>query len=83
MIHTISEYTAQYDDANSAVRPRSGDQYKIPEDPDATGTTADGREWDAFKRRMQAAGVECAGYSHSVDGWDYYDICQIPADELC
>lgn len=72
--YAVSSYTAQFDDAvTPRVELEAGDIYRIPEDPDGTGMTADGREWSAFSRRMRDAGLR-GEYSHTADVWDYYNL---------
>ncbi len=79
--HTICSYTGSF---HAAIRPavaiESGDLYRIHEDPNGTGTTADAREWDEFARAMRAAGLD-AEYDHTANGWDYYRIVPRGDDE--
>lgn len=72
---TVDSYTAQYDDAmRPRLTPEAGDRVRIPEDPQGTGTTCDGREIDAFRRRCRDAGVEMGDYLHTEDGYDVFEI---------
>lgn len=73
--YTVSEYTGQYDDQiTPRVVPAPGDRMRVPEDPNCTGTTADAREADAFRRRCTDASVQVGEYIETIDGWDHYAI---------
>ena len=74
--YTIADYTGSYQDAllpHPVIE--AGDQYRVPEDPDSTGTTSDAREWDDFARHMRRAGLR-GDYARTEGGWDYYDIVE-------
>jgi len=71
--YTIDSYTGKYDAAMRPSEPEAGEVYRVPEDPNGSGQTTDGREWDAFRRLLSAAGL-VGEYSHTEDGWDYYDL---------
>lgn len=79
--HTICSYTGRFQaELCPAVAIEAGDFYRVPEDPDGTGTTADAREWDEFARAMRAAGLD-GHYDHTANGWDYYRISPRADDE--
>jgi hypothetical protein len=75
--YTIDTYTAAWDDAVASRGGglAAGDQYRHRSD-----SSPDGREIDAFGRRRSEAGLS-GEYSHSEDGWDYYDLVVAQQDD--
>jgi len=70
--YTLDTYTATWDNARTGGL-EAGETYAVPEDPNGTGCTVDGREIDAFRRCMRNAGLT-AEYSHTEQGYDVYDL---------
>lgn len=75
--YTIDTYTATWDDAMACKGGglAAGETVRMPSDD-----SHDGREIDAFHRRLREAGLDTE-YEYSEGGYDYYDLIDVASDD--